>query len=140
MRKGKKIGLKRRLTISQLAFPILLLALLIAGFLLKGKLSLLFSQKEDLRDWILSYGTAGWFVFLILQIFQVIVFVIPGEVTQLAGGFIFSFWDGLALTSMRIALSSAIDFWLSRVLGSRFLMAFLKIDQYEKLRKFSEDA
>jgi uncharacterized membrane protein YdjX (TVP38/TMEM64 family) len=66
--------------------------------------------------------------------------VIPGEVTQLAGGFIFSFWDGLALTSMRIALSSAIDFWLSRVLGSRFLMAFLKIDQYEKLRKFSEDA
>lgn len=66
--------------------------------------------------------------------------MIPGEVTQLAGGFIFSFWDGLALTSMRIALSSAIDFWLSRVLGSRFLMAFLKIDQYEKLRKFSEDA
>jgi hypothetical protein len=43
MRKGKKIGLKRRLTISQFAFPILLLALLIAGFLLKGKLSLLFS-------------------------------------------------------------------------------------------------
>jgi len=41
---------------------------------------------------------------------------------------------------MRIALSSAIDFWLSNVLGSRFLMAILKTDQYEKLRKFSEDA
>jgi hypothetical protein len=43
MRNEKEIGLKRRLIISQLAFPILLLALLIAGFLLKGKLSLLFS-------------------------------------------------------------------------------------------------
>ncbi len=77
---------------------------------------------------------------MILQIFQVMVFVIPGKVTQLAGGFIFSFWDGLALTSMRIALGSAVNFWLGRAMGSSSLMAILKTDQYEKLRKFSEDA
>jgi len=62
--------------------------------------------------------------------------VIPGKVTQLASGFIFSFWDGLALTSMRIALGSAVNFWLGRAMGSSSLMAILNIDQYEKLRKF----
>lgn len=122
------------------AFPILLVLLVIAGFLLRGILTPLLSKKEALRDWVLAFGAFGWLVFISLQILQVVIFIIPGEIMQISGGFIFGFWGGMALTIVGIGIGSAINFLLGRALGPRFLMAILSKEQYEKLQRYAKDA
>ncbi len=128
------------ITLSSLAFPALIVALLVLGFLLRGTLVPLLSKRDTLRAWVNSFGAFGWLIFVVLQVFQVVVFVIPGEVMQVSGGFIYGFWGGLALTTAGIALGSAINFLLGKLLGPSFLMAILKREQYEKLKNSSEDA
>jgi len=127
-------------TLSSLAFPALIVALLVLGFLLRGTLAPLLSKRDALRAWVNSFGAFGWLVFIALQVFQVVVFVIPGEVMQVSGGFIYGFWGGLALTTVGIALGSAINFLLGKLLGPSFLKSILKREQYEKLKNSSEDA
>lgn len=140
MEEAKKDGEREPLTLGSLAFPILLVVLVIAGFLLKDKLAPLLSKRETMRTWVLSFGAFGWLVFVSLQILQVVIFVIPGEVMQISGGFIFGFWGGLGLTTLGITIGSALNFLLGRLLGPRFLMTILKRGQYEKLRQSADDA
>jgi uncharacterized membrane protein YdjX (TVP38/TMEM64 family) len=135
-----KNGRRAPFTPGSLAFPILLVALVIAGFLLKDKWAPLLSRKEAMRAWVLSFGASGWLVFALLQVLQVVIFVIPGEVMQISGGFIFGFWGGLTITTLGITIGSAINFFLGRLLGPRFLMAVLKRGQYEKLQSSAVDA
>ena len=127
-------------TISSLAFPVLIIALLVLGFLLRGTLAPLLSKRDALRAWVSSFGAFGWLVFIAMQVLQVVIFVIPGEVMQVSGGFIYGFWAGLALTTAGIALGSAINFALGRLLGPSFLQSVLRREQYEKLKDSADDA
>jgi|YelNatPaOPRAMG01_1025707.scaffolds.fasta_scaffold01562_22 uncharacterized membrane protein YdjX (TVP38/TMEM64 family) len=131
---------KQALSLGSLAFPILLVLLVAVGFLLRGVLAPLLSKKEALRGWVLGFGAYGWLVFIALQILQVVIFIIPGEVMQISGGFIFGFWGGLALTVIGIGIGSAINVLLGKVLGPQFLMAILSREQYEKLQRYANDA
>ncbi len=140
MEEGKKDNTREPLTLGSLAFPALLVALVVAGFLLKDWLTPLLSQREMMRNWVRSFGVAGWLVFVLLHVLQVVVFVVPGEVVQVSGGFIFGFWGGLLLSTLGIALGSALNFFLGRLLGPRFLMMILKREQYEKLQQYAVDA
>ena len=63
------------------------------------------------------YKTAGIFVYLILQIIQILVPVIPGQALQLAAGYMYYFLLGLALTLLGISLGTVISFTLARFLG-----------------------
>jgi uncharacterized membrane protein YdjX (TVP38/TMEM64 family) len=140
MRKERKNSTREPLTLGSFAFPALLVALVVAGLLLKDWLTPLLSQREAMRNWVRSFGAAGWLMFILLHVLQVVVFVVPGEVVQVSGGFIFGFWGGLALSTLGIALGSALNFFLGRLLGPRFLMAILRREQYEKLQKYAADA
>jgi len=131
---------KQATGLSSFAFPILLVLFVVAGFLLRGALAPLLSKKEALREWVLAFGAFGWLVFISLQILQVVIFIIPGEVMQISGGFIFGFWGGLALTIAGIGIGSAINFFLGKALGPQFLMAILSREQYEKLQQYAKDA
>ena len=131
---------KQPASLSSFAFPILLVLLVVAGFLLRGTLAPLLSKKEALREWVLAFGAFGWLVFILLQILQVVIFIIPGEVMQISGGFIFGFWGGLALTFIGISIGSALNFLLGKALGPQFLMAILSREQYEKLQRYAKDA
>ncbi len=136
----KKDSTREPLTLGSLAFPAFLVALVVAGLLLKDWLTPLLSQREMMRNWVRSFGASGWLMFILLHVLQVVVFVVPGEVVQVSGGFIFGFWGGLLLSTLGIALGSALNFFLGRLLGPRFLMTILRREQYEKLQKYAADA
>lgn len=84
-------------------------------------LSVIFHDPSAFRQWILQWGVWAPFIFLLLQVLQVIVFVIPGEVTQIAAGWLFGFGWGSALSLLGILVGSAIAFGLARRLGVPFV-------------------
>ena len=54
----------------------------------------LMENREHLKEVLLSEGFWAPLAFMGLQALQVVIFVIPGEVTQLAGGWLFGTWLG----------------------------------------------
>jgi uncharacterized membrane protein YdjX (TVP38/TMEM64 family) len=74
-------------------------------------------DPQQLQTWLHTLGTWAWPVFIGLQIAQVVVFWIPGEVVQIAGGMVFGVWEGTALSLLGIAAGSLTAFLLARYLG-----------------------
>ncbi len=94
-----------------------------------------FGDPQVVRDWIQQWGSWAPAVFVGLQVLQVVVFVLPGEVTQIAGGFLFGFGLGSLLSVVGIALGSAFAFKLTHWLGVRFVH---KIAGPETVAKFDK--
>lgn len=82
-------------------------------------------DQEALRAWVNRYGVAAPAAFVAVQVLQVVIFVIPGEVPQVAAGYLFGIPLGILLTLAGAALGSAIAFLLSRALGRPFLHAIV---------------
>jgi uncharacterized membrane protein YdjX (TVP38/TMEM64 family) len=91
------------------------------------------SDRERFRAWIESYHAAAALVFVLVQCLQVVVFFIPGEVTQFAGGYVFGTWKGLLLSYLGITLGSVIAFLFARFFGRPAVTVFIS---HETLRKF----
>jgi uncharacterized membrane protein YdjX (TVP38/TMEM64 family) len=81
--------MRARKILSLLAFPCLFLSLLVVAFVLRDQLLVLFSSPQMLREWIRGTGVVAPLVFVAVQAFQVVVFFIPGEIPQVAGGYLF---------------------------------------------------
>lgn len=77
----------------------------------------IFSNQERFRAWIESYKSFAALVFVLVQGVQVVLFFIPGEATQLAGGYIFGTWQGLLLSYLGITLGAVLAFFLARLFG-----------------------
>ncbi len=80
-----------------------------------------FHDPQAFRDWLKQWGPWSPAVFVLLQTLQVVVFAIPGEVTQIAAGWLFGFGLGSLLSVTGIVIGSAIAFGLTRWLGVQFV-------------------
>lgn len=80
-----------------------------------------FHDPQAFRDWLKQWGPWSPAVFVLLQTLQVVVFAIPGEVTQIAAGWLFGFGLGSLLSVTGILIGSAIAFGLTRWLGVQFV-------------------
>lgn len=73
--------------------------------------------QETLAQLFESWGPAQPYIFLLIQVLQVVFAPIPGQLIGLLGGFIFGFWRGLFLTMVGLAIGSMIAFLIGRFLG-----------------------
>ena len=96
---------------------LLLTALLLLAIRWGPELWPIFSDRERFRAWIESYRSSAALVFVLVQCVQVVLFFIPGEVTQFAGGYIFGTWQGLLLSYLGITLGSVFAFLIARLFG-----------------------
>lgn len=87
-----------------------------------------------IRHLIVSSGKFGFIVFIILQVIQVVIFVIPGEILEGAGGYIFGAALGTVLSIFGITLGSIFTFSIARFLGNKFLVRILPQKQYMKIK------
>lgn len=98
---------------------VLLAAVIAAGYIYlrqKGWLEM-FESAEALQEYVGSFGAWAPVIFILLQIAQVIVAPIPGNVTTLAGGAMFGFWPALGYSTFAIFVGSMIAFGIGRVCG-----------------------
>ena len=102
-------------------FPLFIVSVLLAAFLARDTWMAFFSSRENVQQWILQYGIWAPAVYVAVQIFQVVIFIVPGEVIQIAGGYLFGIPLGTVYSLLGIAIGSAIDFTMGRFLGRTFV-------------------
>ena len=116
-----------------MAFPLLLAAVIVPVIIWHNEIWRIVASGQRFREWIAGWGPWAPFVFIGVQVVQVIIFAIPGEVTQVAGGFVFGGWLGLILSVVGIAIGSTIAFFLARLLGTPFVQAVIPARQLERV-------
>ncbi len=79
---------------------------------------------EEMREIILSYGWAGWLVFLGI-IAAIAITPIPIAVTALVAGSLYGLIGGTLLSLSGVMLGSWIGYWLARALGKRLTFQLL---------------
>ena len=90
----------------------------------------------QLKEIIQSAGPAGIFIILGVQLLQIIVAIIPGEVVQVAAGMIYGTWGGFLVLLIGCIISSAIVFVLVRKLGAPFVQNMVSTKYLDKFRTF----
>ena len=102
-----------------------------------------FENPEEFKNYIDGFGIWGFIVVILIQIAQIVISVIPGELVEFATGAVFGWFGGLLLCLIGIALGQTIVFCLVKFLGKDFIdvvagskaMGKLKFLQNEKKLK-----
>lgn len=112
---------------------ILLILIFFFLFLLVKPYLYLFGDLDQLKVFILDFGVFAPLILVILQILQVLIAPIPGQVMGLASGFLFGPVLGTVYTMAGTVIGSYIAFKISRRLGRPFVE---KVVDKKTLKKF----
>jgi uncharacterized membrane protein YdjX (TVP38/TMEM64 family) len=82
---------------------------------------LIFTDREQIKNFINSYDAGAPVVFIIIQILQVLFAPVPGEATGFIGGFLFGAVKGFLLSSIGLSIGSFLNFIVGRFLGERYI-------------------
>ena len=110
---------------------VVLLVIFVTLFISKWLRS--FSQ-DDFRDYVQSFGILGPLVVLGLQILQVFIALIPGELLETAAGYAFGPWVGTAICYVGVGLASSLIFALTRRYGVKLVEIFVARERINELR------
>jgi len=121
--------------LSYVAFPLLVAVILLLAWLFRAELWTLFSSPRALHDLIAQWGVAAPLLFIAIQVLQVLIFVIPGEVPQAAGGYLFGTWLGSLFSLIGIVIGSTGNFYLGRLLGVPFVRSVFGEKRLSQLGK-----
>ncbi|PKL08295.1 MAG: TVP38/TMEM64 family protein [Spirochaetae bacterium HGW-Spirochaetae-7] len=119
----RMLGARARRLAAIVGFPLLLCLVAATALAFRSELFGLFRSAESIRARVSSSGPFAPLVFVGLQVIQVVIFVIPGEVVQVAGGFAFGMWGGTLWSAVGILAGSLVNFGIGRLLGRPFVEA-----------------
>lgn len=91
-------------------------------------------SRDAFRDYIRSFGALGWLVLLGLQILQVFIALIPGEIVESAAGYAFGPVMGTLICYVGIAIASMLIFSLTRRYGVKLVEVFVSRERINELR------
>ncbi|MGH4051981.1 MAG: TVP38/TMEM64 family protein [Clostridium sp.] len=99
------------------------------------KYSYMVRNPNILKEVILSYGNFSVLVFILMQIFQVVIFFIPGEFIQVAGGYIFGALPGAVISLVGITFGSIIVYLIANSYGKPYVEKIMMKKKIKFFRK-----
>ena len=97
---------------------------------------LVFSDREQIKNFITSFGAGAPAVFIIIQILQVLFAPVPGETSGFIGGFLFGTLKGFLFSSIGLTVGSCINFYIGRFLGQRYIRKIISSDYLNRFDAF----
>lgn len=91
---------------------------------------------EEFDALLLENAGKGIWIYIAAQILQVVIAIIPGEVVQIAGGYVYGVWGGLLLSLVGITIGSFCTFRVARFLGRDALTIFFKEESMAKVEHY----
>ena len=104
----------------------ILFIVIVTYFVINFNLHHFFINKQKLINFIKSYHPYDEFVFILVQILQVLFAPIPGEVSGIIGGYLYGPVLGTIYSTVGLTLGSWLAFILARFLGLPFVEKAVK--------------
>jgi uncharacterized membrane protein YdjX (TVP38/TMEM64 family) len=98
------------------------------------ELTRLVSDPHRFREHILSFGPWSAAVFMLFQVLQVVIAVIPGEPVQIAGGYIFGTFWGTIYSTVGITAGYIIVFASVKLFGFPLVKQFVSKKEFERFK------
>lgn len=106
------------------------------AFVVYGFRTGLFQDKKAMEAFVQQGGIWGPVLFVLIQIVQVVIPIIPGGISCAAGVILFGAWQGFFYNYIGIVIGSLINFYLARRYGQCFVKFFVKEETYDKYTKW----
>lgn len=110
----------------------LFMTLLIIVFIIYGMKLGIFEDKMIMVNYIKQYGFFGPFIFILIQIFQVVFPIVPGGASCLAGVLAFGPVWGFIYNYVGLVIGSTCAYLLARRYGLKLIKKLFKKETIEK--------
>lgn len=110
-----------------------------AAFTIYGMQKGLFTSQEAMEQFLKPFGIWGPLIFILIQIVQVVIPIIPGGVSCLGGVLLFGPLWGFIYNYLGICIGSACAFQISRRLGMKAVEKAADGQKYGKYLKWMEN-
>ena len=94
-----------------------------------------FKSFERFNAWIAQYKSIGIVIYIICQIVQIIVCVLPGQVIQIAGGYLFGFLTTFLISIAGASIGTIITFYLAKLLGRNAIMLICGEERFYRYQR-----
>lgn len=132
---GERIRNKLHEYKSHIVLGVIFIILILIAYEYYHKYFYILKNPNRIKHIIMSYGEYSVLAFFILQIIQVVAFFIPGEIIQIAGGYIYGAMAGSFLSILGITTGSIIVYSISNFYGRPLIN---KIISVKNLRFFEK--
>lgn len=131
---NEKAYQRRRKAVSLLSFAAFIIVSLIIALTIGRQILHFASDSEAFRAWARGQGLLGRLALIGIQVLQVVVAILPGEVVEIAAGYTFGAWEGLLLCLTGTMLGSAVIYCLTRRFGVKMVEAFISREKLNSLK------
>lgn len=114
---------------------IILVFFIIAAYEYYYKYFYVLKDPEKLKTYVMSYGKYSIFAFTAIQVIQVIAFFIPGEIVQIAGGYIFGSGIGSIISLGGITGGSIFVYLIANKFGKPFVEKIVSENKFDFIEK-----
>ncbi|MEG0292354.1 MAG: VTT domain-containing protein [Anaerovoracaceae bacterium] len=118
----KKEKIKKKLKLINAFFKLGILGLILIGL----PLYIYFFQKDWITDmsslknvqtFFEQYKSTTLIIYIVAQVAQIVICIIPGQWLQFAAGYMYGFWLGYLYSIIGALIGSVITYYLAKVLG-----------------------
>jgi len=111
---------------------LLIAALIILIWWLNEPVSDVLDAAEDVRDWIIGFGSLAPMAYVTFFAAQILIAPLPGSFLSVLGGYLFGFGAGLFLSMLGLSIGVTLAVLIGRKLGRPLLERF--VDRSELIR------
>ncbi len=125
----------RRKILAVVSLIIYLAIVIVVSVIFVRQFGSLVNDPEQIRDKIERSGIVGYFIFAILNIFQIVFAPVPGHIFTVSSGFLFGAVKGIIVTWTSIIIGGSIAMFISRLFGKKAIEILLdeKAQRLEKI-------
>lgn len=99
----------------------------------------IFTDQAKMRAYLANKRIIGPIIFVLIQIVQVVIPIIPGGVSLLGGVVFFGPIAGFIYNYVGICIGSIINFFLARHYGRPFILHIVSEETLDKYMKWTEN-
>lgn len=96
----------------------------------------IFTDRDKLNELLLRTGSWGVLVFILMQILQTVIAIIPGALTSIVGVAVYGYFWGSVLNFIGVMLGCIIVFYLVRKYGKKYILLVVKEDNFNRYKDF----
>ena len=134
MKIDTKDKVRKRVKIASTIFKFALLLIIIVGiplyiYFCHHEVIDQVSSIENVQALLDEYKGYSILVYILAQIVQIIICIIPGQWLQFAAGYAFGFWLGLLFSLIGATIGAFVSYYLAKLLGQGILYLLFDEDQ-----------